>query len=86
MFDVNNLHGEEVFVEKEDANKEVNDEVQKVVEEIVEDINTAKLIVDAAQVSAAGEVNDASIATTHSAATTITIEEVTLAKAVSLTF
>nr|GEY26357.1 hypothetical protein [Tanacetum cinerariifolium] len=48
MFDVNELHGEEVFVEKEVANKEVNDEVQKVVEEVVKDTNTAKLIVDAA--------------------------------------
>nr|GFD10263.1 hypothetical protein [Tanacetum cinerariifolium] len=51
MFDVNDLHGEEVFVEKEVADKEVNDEVQKVVKEVVEDTNTAKLIVDAAQVS-----------------------------------
>nr|GEX18724.1 hypothetical protein [Tanacetum cinerariifolium] len=51
MFDVDDLHGEEVFVEKEVADKEVNDEVndkvQKVVEEVVEDINTVKLIVDA---------------------------------------
>nr|GEZ26460.1 ribonuclease H-like domain-containing protein [Tanacetum cinerariifolium] len=54
MFDVNDLHGEEVFVEKEVADKEV---------------------------SVVGEVNTASIATTISAAATITIEEVTLAKA-----
>nr|GEZ07390.1 hypothetical protein [Tanacetum cinerariifolium] len=54
MFDVNDLHGEEVFVEKEVADKEV---------------------------SVVGEVNTASIATTVSAAATITIEEVTLAKA-----
>nr|GFC97823.1 hypothetical protein [Tanacetum cinerariifolium] len=60
MFDVNDLHGEEVFVEKEVVDKEVNDEVQKV----VEDINTTKLIVDAAQVSVVGEVNATSIATT----------------------
>nr|GEZ92135.1 hypothetical protein [Tanacetum cinerariifolium] len=66
MFNVNDLHGEEVFVEKEVANKEVNDEVQKVVEEVVEDTNTAKLIVNAAHVSAAGEVNAASIVTTTS--------------------
>nr|GEZ88356.1 hypothetical protein [Tanacetum cinerariifolium] len=45
MFDVTDLHNEDVFVEKELADKEVNDEVQKVVEEVVEDINTAKLIV-----------------------------------------
>nr|GEU49409.1 hypothetical protein [Tanacetum cinerariifolium] len=81
MFDVNDLHGEEVFVEKEVADKEVNDEVQKVVEEVVEDINTVKLIVDAAHVSAAGEVNAASIATTVSAATTVTTKEITLAQA-----
>nr|GEW22690.1 hypothetical protein [Tanacetum cinerariifolium] len=65
MFDVNDLHGEEVFVE-EVADKEVNDEVQKVFEEVVEYINTAKLIVNAAQVSAAGEVIAASIETTVS--------------------
>nr|GEX00040.1 hypothetical protein [Tanacetum cinerariifolium] len=61
IIDVNYLHGEEVFVEKEVADKEVNDEVQKVVEEVVEDNNTAKLIVDATQVSVAGKVNAASI-------------------------
>nr|GEW79639.1 hypothetical protein [Tanacetum cinerariifolium] len=54
MFDINDLHSEEVFVEKEVADKEVNDEVQEVVKEVVVDITTAKLIVDAAQVSAAG--------------------------------
>nr|GEV23107.1 reverse transcriptase domain-containing protein [Tanacetum cinerariifolium] len=64
MFNVNDLHGDELFVEKEVADKEVNDEVQKVVEEVVEDINIAKLIVDGAQVSVASEVNTASIATT----------------------
>nr|GEX72833.1 hypothetical protein [Tanacetum cinerariifolium] len=64
MFDVNDLHGEEVFVEKEVADKEVNDEVQKVVEEVVKDTNTAKLFVNVAHVSAAGIVNVASIATT----------------------
>nr|GFD08734.1 hypothetical protein [Tanacetum cinerariifolium] len=77
MFDVNDLHGEEVFVEKEVVDKEVNDEVQKV----VEDINTTKLIVDAAQVSVVGEVNATSIATTVSATATITTEEITLAQA-----
>nr|GEU82805.1 ribonuclease H-like domain-containing protein [Tanacetum cinerariifolium] len=44
MFDVDDLHDEEVFVDKDDADKEVNDEVQKVVEEVVEDIcNTPKM-------------------------------------------
>nr|GEV49758.1 hypothetical protein [Tanacetum cinerariifolium] len=52
MFDVNDLHGEDVFVEKNVADKEVTD---------------------------AGEVNAASIATTDSAAATITTEEITLA-------
>nr|GEX32712.1 hypothetical protein [Tanacetum cinerariifolium] len=81
MFDVNDLHGKEVFVVKQVADKDVNDEVQKVVEEVVEDTNTTKLIVDAAQVSTAGEVNVASIATTVSAAATITTEDITLAQA-----
>nr|GEW18186.1 hypothetical protein [Tanacetum cinerariifolium] len=54
MFNVTDLHGEEVFVEKELADQEV---------------------------SVAGEVNAASIATTDSVAATITIDEVTLAKA-----
>nr|GEV62740.1 retrotransposon protein, putative, unclassified [Tanacetum cinerariifolium] len=54
MFDVNDLHGEEVFVKKEVVDKEV---------------------------SAAGEVNAASIATTVSAAATITTDEITLAQA-----
>nr|GEU55324.1 hypothetical protein [Tanacetum cinerariifolium] len=73
MFNVNNLHGEEVFVEKEVADK--------VVEEVVKDTNTAKLIIDVIQVSVAGEVNVASIATTVSATATITSEEITLAQA-----
>nr|GEX24662.1 hypothetical protein [Tanacetum cinerariifolium] len=50
MFGVNDLHGEEMFVEKEVTDKEV---------------------------SAAGEVNAAIIATTVSAAATITTEEIT---------
>nr|GEU94972.1 ribonuclease H-like domain, reverse transcriptase, RNA-dependent DNA polymerase [Tanacetum cinerariifolium] len=54
MFDVNDLHGEEVFVKKGVVDKEV---------------------------SAAGEVNAASIATTVSAAATITTDEITLAQA-----
>nr|GEU58823.1 reverse transcriptase domain-containing protein [Tanacetum cinerariifolium] len=48
---------------------------------LVEDTNTAKLIVDAALVSVAGEVNAASIATTVSVAATITTKEITLAQA-----
>nr|GEV75431.1 ribonuclease H-like domain-containing protein [Tanacetum cinerariifolium] len=82
MFDVTDLHSEEVFVEK-DANKEVNDKVQKFVEEVVEDINTTKLIIDAAHVNDVGEINAASIATTISTAATITTEEFTLAKALA---
>nr|GEV71778.1 reverse transcriptase domain-containing protein [Tanacetum cinerariifolium] len=54
MFDVNDLQGEEVFVQEDFANKEVN---------------------------AAGEVNAASIATSNSAAITMTVDEVTLAQA-----
>ncbi|GKA33987.1 putative ribonuclease H-like domain-containing protein [Tanacetum coccineum] len=79
MFDVNVLDGEEVFV----ADKEVNNEVN-VVEEVVEVINSAKLIIDVAQVSAAGDiVSTASAATTVSAATTTTddVDDVTLAQA-----
>nr|GEX75206.1 hypothetical protein [Tanacetum cinerariifolium] len=81
MLDVNDLHGEEVFVEKEVADKEVNEEVQKDVEEVAEDTNTGKLIVDVAQVSVAGEVNVASFAKIVSAAATITTEKITLAQA-----
>nr|GEU71625.1 retrovirus-related Pol polyprotein from transposon TNT 1-94 [Tanacetum cinerariifolium] len=69
------------LLKKQVANKEVNDEVQKVVEELVEDTNTAKLIIDAAQVSAVGKVNVASIPTTIIVAATITSEEITLAQA-----
>nr|GEV08170.1 hypothetical protein [Tanacetum cinerariifolium] len=64
----------------------VNDEVN-VVEEVVEVINTNKLIIDAAQVSAASDkVSAASAATTISAATTttaiiITVDDITLAQA-----
>nr|GEZ96626.1 hypothetical protein [Tanacetum cinerariifolium] len=54
MFDVNDLHGEDVFVEKEVADKAV---------------------------SAAGEVNVASIARNVSAAATITTKKITLAQA-----
>ncbi|GJY17015.1 hypothetical protein Tco_0387437, partial [Tanacetum coccineum] len=54
-------------------------------EEVVEVINTAKLIIDAAQVSAAGDkVSTASAATTVSAATittSTTIDDITLAQA-----
>nr|GEX33509.1 hypothetical protein [Tanacetum cinerariifolium] len=79
-------NGKEVFVQEYFANKEVTDKVQKAVEEEVEDINTAKLIIDVAQVdvvqvNVVGEVNAASIATTNSAAITMTVDEVTLAQA-----
>ncbi|GKB73920.1 hypothetical protein Tco_0935332, partial [Tanacetum coccineum] len=76
VHDVNVSAGEEVFVVEQD-----------VVEEVVEIINTAKLIIDAAQVSAAGDiVSTASAATTVSAATTTTatiktIDDITLAQA-----
>ncbi|GJV63401.1 hypothetical protein Tco_1474229 [Tanacetum coccineum] len=76
MFDVNVLDGEEVFVAKQEvADNKENDEVN-VVEEVVEVINTAKLIIDAAQVSAAGNVvSTAGDATTVSAATTTTDDD-----------
>nr|GEX39744.1 ribonuclease H-like domain-containing protein [Tanacetum cinerariifolium] len=64
----------------DDGFKPSSDEVHKVVEEVVEDINTTKLIVNAAQVNAAGEINAASIATTNSVAAIMTAKEVTLAK------
>nr|GEV14390.1 ribonuclease H-like domain-containing protein [Tanacetum cinerariifolium] len=83
IFDVDDLHGEEVFVDKDDVDKEVNDEVRKVFKEVVEDINTVKLIVDVAWVNVDSEVNAANIATTVSAVATITTEEVTLAKALA---
>ncbi|GKA99403.1 uncharacterized mitochondrial protein-like protein [Tanacetum coccineum] len=60
---------------------------KEVAEEVVEVINTAKLIIDAAQVSAAGDkVSTASAATTVSAATTTTatfsnVDDITLAQA-----
>ncbi|GJW16176.1 hypothetical protein Tco_0020309 [Tanacetum coccineum] len=60
---------------------------EEVAEEVVKVINTTKLIIDAAQVSAAGDkVSTASVATTFSAATittatTITIDDNTLAQA-----
>nr|GEX24174.1 hypothetical protein [Tanacetum cinerariifolium] len=81
MFDVNDLQGKEVFVDKEVADKEVNNEVQKVVEEVVEDIKTTKLIIDDAHVNVASEVNAASITTTESATATITTKEISLAQA-----
>ncbi|GKC40685.1 hypothetical protein Tco_1053069 [Tanacetum coccineum] len=71
MFDVNVLDGEELFVaEQEVAVKDVNNEVN-VVEEVVEVINSAKLITDDAQVSAA----------TTTTATITTIDDITLAQA-----
>nr|GEZ27663.1 hypothetical protein [Tanacetum cinerariifolium] len=77
----------EVFVvEHEVVVKRVNDEVN-VVEKVVKVINTAKLIIDAAQDSAAGDiVSTASATTTVSAATTTTaiittVDDITLAQA-----
>nr|GEU67746.1 hypothetical protein [Tanacetum cinerariifolium] len=61
MFDVNDLHGEGVFVEKEGDDKEVNDKVQKVIKEVVEATNTAKLIVNVAHVSAAEKQEELTI-------------------------
>nr|GEW89687.1 hypothetical protein [Tanacetum cinerariifolium] len=55
--------------------------VEEVVEEVVKDTNTAKLIIDATQVSATDEVNAASIATTVSAAAIIMTKDFTLAQA-----
>nr|GEW08689.1 hypothetical protein [Tanacetum cinerariifolium] len=81
MFDVNDLQGEEVCVQEDVFDKEVTNKVQKVVEEEVKDINTTKLIVNAAQVNAVGKVNVASIAITDSAAAIMTVDEVTLAQA-----
>ncbi|GJQ89312.1 hypothetical protein Tco_0000451 [Tanacetum coccineum] len=72
-----------------DADEEiilVNDEVN-VTKEVVGVINTAKLIIDAAQVSSAGDiVSTASVATTVSAATittAITVDDITLAQALA---
>ncbi|GJV36147.1 hypothetical protein Tco_1408624 [Tanacetum coccineum] len=71
MFDVNVLDGEEVFVaEQEVVVKDVNNEVN-VVEEVVEVINSAKLINDDAQVSAA----------TKTTSTITTVDDITLAQA-----
>ncbi|GKD29121.1 retrovirus-related pol polyprotein from transposon TNT 1-94 [Tanacetum coccineum] len=76
-------------IDASDADKEitlvsVHDEME-VDEEVVEVINTTKLIIDVAQVSAAGDkVSAASAATTVSAATTTTattVDNITLAQA-----
>ncbi|GKF24152.1 hypothetical protein Tco_0076474, partial [Tanacetum coccineum] len=84
VHDVNVSAGEEVFIAEQDDVKEVNDKVN-VVEEVVEVINSAKLIIYVAQVSAAGDiVSTASAATTVSVATTTTIttvDDITLAQA-----
>ncbi|GJT40871.1 retrovirus-related pol polyprotein from transposon TNT 1-94 [Tanacetum coccineum] len=81
---VNVLDGEKVFgVEKEVDVEGVKDGVN-VVEEVVEVITTAKLIIDVAQVSAARDkVSTASTATTVSAATTTTVDDITLAQALA---
>ncbi|GJU90106.1 putative ribonuclease H-like domain-containing protein [Tanacetum coccineum] len=78
--DVNVSAGEKVFVADQEATNEI-----EVVEEAVEVINIAKLIIDAAQVSAAGDiVSAASAAITVSAATTTAatnVDDITLAQA-----
>nr|GEZ08521.1 hypothetical protein [Tanacetum cinerariifolium] len=52
IFNVDDLHGEEVFVEKEDVDNEVNDEVHKVVE-VVKDTITTKAIIKTEEVTLA---------------------------------
>ncbi|GJV19538.1 hypothetical protein Tco_1368558, partial [Tanacetum coccineum] len=75
------------LVSVHDVNVSAGEEVQDVAEEVVEVINTAKLIIDAAQVSVAGDiVSTASATTTVSAATTTTttiriVDHITLAQA-----
>ncbi|GKB08464.1 hypothetical protein Tco_0836748, partial [Tanacetum coccineum] len=82
VHDVNVSADEEVFV----TEQEVADEID-VDEEVFEFINTAKLIIDAAQDSAAGDIlSVANTATTISAATTLTatiktVDDITLAQA-----
>ncbi|GKE76740.1 hypothetical protein Tco_1542860, partial [Tanacetum coccineum] len=87
MLDVNVLDGEEVFVVEQEVDvKDVNN-VVSTAGDIVEVINSAKLITDAAQVSAAGSViSTTSDATTVSVATTTTatintVDDITLAQA-----
>nr|GEU94728.1 hypothetical protein [Tanacetum cinerariifolium] len=93
MFNVNVLDDDEVFVAEQEVIEDVNDRVN-VVEEVVKVFNTAKLIIDDAQVSAVGDivstasipVSAASAAMTVSAAiitiSTITIfGDITLAQA-----
>ncbi|GKB08742.1 hypothetical protein Tco_0837054, partial [Tanacetum coccineum] len=59
-------------------------ERSNVVKEVVEVINTAKLVIDAIQVSDAGDkVSAASAPTTVSAATTTTADDITLAQALA---
>ncbi|GJR62169.1 hypothetical protein Tco_1504331 [Tanacetum coccineum] len=68
--------GEEMLVDEEE------DTVKDVAKEVVEVINTAKLIIDVAQVSAASDkVSTASAATTVTAAITTTADDLTLAQA-----
>ncbi|GKC20112.1 hypothetical protein Tco_1022262 [Tanacetum coccineum] len=76
VHDVNGSAGEEVFVAE-----------QEVAKEVVELINTAKLIIDAAQNSAAGDIVSAASATktvstaTTTTATIKTVDDITLAQA-----
>ncbi|GJR01500.1 hypothetical protein Tco_0524484, partial [Tanacetum coccineum] len=74
---VNVLDDVEMFVEEQDVVvKEVNDEVN-----VVEAINSAKLIVDVAQVSAASVQVSAASAATTTVGTSTNVEDITLAQA-----
>nr|GEU83732.1 retrotransposon protein, putative, Ty1-copia subclass [Tanacetum cinerariifolium] len=77
MFDVDVLDDEKVYVaEHEVAVNGVNDEVN-VVEEVVKVINTAKLIIDAAQDSVVGDIVSTAGAAITVSATTITTAIIT---------
>nr|GEU51765.1 hypothetical protein [Tanacetum cinerariifolium] len=81
MFDVDVLDGEEVFIAEHEVDvKRVNDEVN-VVEELVEVINTAKLIIDDAQDSVAGDIVSTANAATTTTTTITTVDDITLAQA-----
>ncbi|GKG53788.1 hypothetical protein Tco_0555188, partial [Tanacetum coccineum] len=82
VHDVNVLDGKEVFVaEQEVIVKELNDEVNVVEVEVLEVINTAKLIINAAQVSAASATTTVRAATTTTTATITIVDDITLAQA-----
>ncbi|GJV43770.1 putative ribonuclease H-like domain-containing protein [Tanacetum coccineum] len=70
VHNVNVSAGEEVFVAEQDVD-----------EEVVEVINTAKLIIDVAQDSAAGDIVSTASAATTTTATIKTVDDITLAQA-----